>query len=255
MSTPDLISRRISHLEAFRSAVVRWGASNAEDDDDELRATINRKLVAARQAVREAGVAKSLTIRPPSGTGVVHQDVDPFAVMFAPPYRVSVLQDVIGMVDQALGVYDALRDESGLVRLAGEAETVEIESAIDRALRPSFREPPQKERDVQDAIEVILRAIGVGFTREQETAPVAGRAYKPDFVVAAQDLAIEVKLTGPRLSESDAQEQLGTDIAGYRTRWKRLLAVVYDLGVVRDPERMRTENMKLFGVRVLIVKH
>jgi hypothetical protein len=95
----------------------------------------------------------------------------------------------------------------------------------------------------------------VAFTREQDTAPVGARAFKPDFVIEELDLAIEVKLAKPGHSESKIQEELAADIAAYRTRWRHIIFVVYDLGVIADPDRMRRENMRHFGVSVLIIKH
>ncbi|WP_437934519.1 hypothetical protein [Sorangium sp. So ce341] len=258
MNTKDLelISRRIKLLQEFRNVLISWFNGSDKNEKARLRSHINLNLVAVKQAIREAGVAKRMTMGPPPALGgAILRNVDPLDMLFQEYYGMSIVPDVVDMLEEAVGVYENLRSDSGLVRLASVAETVEIESAIERALRPSFRAPPEKERDVQDAIEVILAAIGVKFTRDQDTAPVGARAFKPDFVVPAEDLAIEVKLTGPKLSESDAQEQLSADIAAYRTRWKRLLAVIYDCGAVRDPARMRSENMTHFGVRVLIVKH
>jgi hypothetical protein len=64
-----------------------------------------------------------------------------------------------------------------------------------------------------------------------------------------------VKLAKPSHNESRVQEELSADIAAYRTRWRHIVFVIYDLGVIADPDRLRRENMRLFGVNVLIVKH
>jgi len=130
-----------------------------------------------------------------------------------------------------------------------------IVDAITRALRPAFKEPPTNERDVQDQIEQILRVLGVDYHRDKEVAAVGPTSFRPDFTIASQDLAIEVKFANDRHSAAAVQRELAEDVAGYRTKWKHLLAVVYDLGAIRDPEQMRRQNEAHFGVCIVIVKH
>ncbi|MCY1073763.1 hypothetical protein [Archangium lansingense] len=163
---------------------------------------------------------------------------------------------MIDTVEQAIGVYESLGRGAGIVQLPSSG-AFEIEGAILRALRPAFQTGvPSDEKTVQNAIEVILRSIGVEFTREQERVPVGARAFVPDFVVDADDLVIEAKVVTAKHSLSAVQEEITSDVAAYRTRWKRILFVIYDCGgFIHDPERMRSENTRQFGVSVLVVKH
>jgi hypothetical protein len=64
-----------------------------------------------------------------------------------------------------------------------------------------------------------------------------------------------VKFTNDKHSASKAQEEISADIAAFKTKWSRVLVVIYDVGAIDDPQRMRDDNMKHFGVSVLIVKH
>jgi hypothetical protein len=64
-----------------------------------------------------------------------------------------------------------------------------------------------------------------------------------------------VKLATEKHSPSAIQEEIAADITAYKTRWKHLLFVIYDTGVIADPYQMRRENMRLFGVSVVIIKH
>src|SRR5207245_1752133 len=87
-------------------------------------------------------------------------------------------------------VYEYMRDNSGLVRIQS-PEAIDIETAIERALRPHFRKsPPKSETAVQDSIETILNALGIDFRREKDTAPIGRRAFRPDFTVDNLSLAI-----------------------------------------------------------------
>ena len=63
--------------------------------------------------------------------------------------------------------------------------------------------------------------------------------------------AIYTKLSIP----SQIQEEINADISAYKTKWKNLLFVIYDLGVINDPYKFQTENIKLFGISVRVIKH
>jgi DpnII restriction endonuclease len=255
---PDLqIQARILLLNEFRDLAQRWFDSEyGPEDSRELRRQINRLIVPARQAVQEAGAMKLVTISPPPAVGgLVVRDADPFRNFFESFWGQSIVPTVIDAVDEAIGVYECVADGSDLVSL-GRKEAFDIEKAIERALRPSFRNAsPEKEVEVQDAIETILNALGVDSVREKEVVVTGPRASRPDFSVAELELAIEVKLAKKGHGPSPIQEEINADIAAYKCKWRRLLFVIYDLGVIDDPHRMIQENQRLFGVAVLIVKH
>jgi len=169
--------------------------------------------------------------------------------------ELEVTDFVQNMVEQAIGVYEHQAAGGEIIRPISKG-TIEIVDAIQRALRPYFRlGPPDNERMVQDAIENILNAVGVEFTREMETAPGGAKSFRPDFVVQGEDLAIEVKLSKQGHGAKEIEEELAADITGYRTRWKLLLAVIYDLSEIADPHQFRQAHMKHYGVTVEIIKH
>jgi hypothetical protein len=250
-----LIEKRIDLLTEFGDSLRQLFTGNYEDND-ELHSFVNRNLVAVRTAVREAGTLKLMNISPPPAVGgMIMQNVDPFQNIFNNLYGMSLIPLAIECIEQAIGVYEHMQTETGLLTLSSR-EVIDVETAIERALRPSFRRsPPKSERDVQDAIETILRALGIEFTRDREVAPVGAKAFRPDFIVASLDLAIEAKLAKLGRSAADIQEEITADIAAYKTKWRRLLIVVYDLGSIEDPYQMRKSNLKHFGVSVVIIKH
>ena len=183
------------------------------------------------------------------------QNVNPFDVVFTDFWGRSLIPSIADMCDEAIGVYEHLSAGTGLVPLP-QRETIDIVSAIERTLRPAFKAgPPTSEASVQKEVETILNALGVPFTREQDTVPVGAHTFRPDFILPGLDLAIEIKLARGSHSESSIQEELAADILAYRTRWQHLLVVVYDIGVIANPDRLRRANMQNFGVVVLVVKH
>jgi hypothetical protein len=193
---PSTYDSRITLLHDYRDAILRWFNGDYEEEDEAgLRSSINRSTKAAEAAANQAGCMSSMTIAPPPALGgMVAQNINPFSSVFEDFWGQSVIPTVADMCDQAIGVYENLRDETGLVSIS-HRESIDISSAIERSLRPAFRSaPPATEREVQDQLEIILNAIRVPFTREQDTAPVGARAFKPDFVIEELALAVEVKL-------------------------------------------------------------
>lgn len=248
-----LIDVRIALLTEYRSALASWSHG---ERSEATRSYLNRSLVAVRQAVIDAGAGRRMTISPPTAVGgLVAQNIDPFENLFISFWGMSVVPAALDAIDQALGVYEHIQKGTGLVRLQPR-EAIDIESAIERALRPAFRHgPPANEAGVQDAVEDILIALGIDFVRDKEVAPVGAKAFRPDFTVPDLDLAIEVKLANPTHPPARIQEELSADTAAYLTRWQRVLFVIYDLGVITDPVRFRRDNQRKLGVSVLVVKH
>ena len=253
---PSNHASRIALLESLRGLLVQWETKSLPAPRRALvRSRINRLLPSAKQAVLDAGLSTRISLLLPSPAGVARVPIDLLGLPFEQPDGESLIQYVLDRIDQAIGVYENLRDDTGLVRLSA-ASGLDIVGAIERALRPSFRHaPPASEQAVQDAVEVILNSLGVEFERDREVAPVAAKGFKPDFTVEEFSLAIEIKLATKSHRERAIQEELAADITGYGTKWRRLLAIVYDVGVIRDPGRLRRENMRLFGVTVVVVKH
>lgn len=252
-----ILEQRIKLLRDFQSALERWfNGEFIPKERSELRSFINRNLIAVRNAVREAGTLKLMTISPPSAVGgLIVKEADPFENLFEDFWGISLIPVAIDSIEQAIGVYEHMQSESGLVSLFRK-EAIDIELAIERALRPAFRaNPPSSEKAVQDAIENILNALGVSFVRDREVAPVGGKAFKPDFTVGELNLALEVKLAKESHGVPAIQEEIAADISAYRTKWRRLIFVIYDLGVIDDPYQLRQEHIRLFGVSVVIVKH
>jgi hypothetical protein len=255
---------QITLLEDFYNNLSAWHKENkSQEKKKALRSKINKNLIAIKNLVVKAGTHRYITITVRGmGNG---QYFEPFTNLFMYENgwdtiermmdESNLINNVLNQVEQAIGVYEHIQSESGLIELNPKG-AIDIESAIGRALRPSFRDTqPKSEKEIQDAIENILNALGIKFTRDREVTSVAGKAFKPDFIVGEIDLAIEVKLAKEGYGAPKIQESINADISAYRTKWKNLLFVVYDLGVINDPYKFQTENIKLFGISVRVIKH
>jgi len=250
-------AHRIQLLEAFHTDILRWFHAEYEPDGkNQLRQRINKAVAAARQATIDAGCFQRMTIAPPPAVGgMVIQNADMFDILFDNPWGRSVIPNLADTVEQAIGVYEHLSEDTGVIRLRSPG-AIDLETAIERALRPSFRRGrPESETDVQDSVQDILNSLGVRHVRDKEVASIGPRASRPDFTIDDMDLAIEVKLASPKHAPGKVQEEINADVSAYRTKWQHLLFVVYDLGVIDDPYQMRQENLKHYGVSVVVVKH
>ena len=121
-------------------------------------------------------------------------------------------------------------------------------------LRPAMHGDPSNEREVQNALEIIFRARGFDFRREQETVPFSTKRYIPDFTFDRIGLAVEVKLCKDKDRERPMIDEINADIIGYGGKYDRCIFVIYDLGFIRDIARFSEDIEKNPGAHVLIVK-
>ncbi len=140
-----------------------------------------------------------------------------------------------------------------------EDEYSNIENFIKNKLRTGIFKIPEKEKEVQDVLEVLFNGRGwekgIDYDREAGKVEFSGREYIPDFIVPKLELCIEVKLLkeGRR---SSVIEEINADITGYSKKYKRIMFVVYDLGCIQNETEFRRdiENAKE-NIKVVIVKH
>ena len=138
-------------------------------------------------------------------------------------------------------------------------EYTNLENFIKTRLRSTIFSPPEKEKEVQNAIETLFVGKGwnkgIDYDRETGKFEFSGKEYIPDFIVPKLSLCIEVKLLKEG-RKSKIIEEINADITAYDKEYKRQLFVVYDLGVIRDEIEFKRdiENAK-DDIKAIIVKH
>lgn len=61
-----------------------------------------------RREVIEAGCFHTITVGPPPAIGgLIMRNIDPFVMMFDPPYGINLIRNVVDMIDQTIGVMRA----------------------------------------------------------------------------------------------------------------------------------------------------
>lgn len=147
--------------------------------------------------------------------------------------------------------------------LAGHLDFIDDEfenlsNFISSRLRAAIFEKPEKEIEIQNAVETLLlgRGLskGIDYDRESGKLEFSGREYIPDFVLPRMGLSIEVKLLkeGKR---SKIIEEISADVTAYAKSYARQLFIVYDLGVIRDESEFRRDIENAGDIKVLIIKH
>ena len=138
-------------------------------------------------------------------------------------------------------------------------EYTNLENFIKNRLRSTIFTPPEKEKEVQNAIETLFVGKGwnkgIDYDRETGKFEFSGKEYIPDFIVPKLNLCIEVKLMKEG-RKSKIIEEINADITAYDKEYKRQLFVIYDFGVIRDEIEFKRdiENAK-DGIKVIIVKN
>ncbi|MGI6545513.1 MAG: hypothetical protein ACOX2M_03610 [Fastidiosipilaceae bacterium] len=133
-----------------------------------------------------------------------------------------------------------------------------LESFIKSRLRTVVFERPQKEVDVQNAIESLLIGRnfnkGTDYDRETGKFKFSGKEYIPDFIIPKLQLCVEVKLLREG-RKSKVIEEISADITAYAKQYERQLFIVYDLGYIQNEEEFRRDIESVDNVKVVIIKH
>lgn len=158
------IEEKIARLEEYKSKLLSWNKTH----DAETRSFINQNIVWVQREVIEAGCFHTLTIGPPPAVGgLVMRNVDPFAMMFNPPYLMNLVRVVVDMIDQTIGV---LRSGPALPQ----SDQPEVQVDMDVKKGYAFIAMPIDSanlqlEDVLDSIKEAANRCGVHAERVDET--------------------------------------------------------------------------------------
>lgn len=126
-------------------------------------------------------------------------------------------------------------------------------------LRKVIFHEPEKESDIQDAIEQILigRGLskGIDYDRETGRVKVSIKEVVPDFIFPRLGLALEVKLSKDKNKSRTIVDEINADIRAYSKKYSSILFVVYDLSTIRDEVEFKQDLETLNQVSLIVVKH
>lgn len=140
-----------------------------------------------------------------------------------------------------------------------EDETHKLKDFIQGNLRRVIFTTPQKEVDIQNAIEALIvgrgMARGADFDRETGRVKTSGKESIPDFIFPLLKLCLEVKLSKSPDKLRAIVDEMNADIRAYTTKYERQLYVVYDVGTIQDEAEFKRGLENAPGVSVVVVKH
>lgn len=126
-------------------------------------------------------------------------------------------------------------------------------------LRKAIFNNPEKEKDIQDAIESLLIGKGLekGIDYDRETGRVkfSNKEFVPDFVFHKLDLILEVKLSKDKARIRVIVDEINADIMAYKKEFSNQLFLIYDLGSIRDESEFRNDLDNIENISLIIVKH
>lgn len=140
-----------------------------------------------------------------------------------------------------------------------EEAAFDLANFIKANLRRGIHSQPDKERQVQDALETLL--VGKGFQkgldydRETGRVKVSIKESTPDFIFPKLALALEVKLATARTRLGRIVDEINADIRSYGSGYRFLTFVVYDIGQIQDEEEFKRGLEDSISTKLVVVKH
>lgn len=156
-------------------------------------------------------------------------------------------------------MYIKLTEQTGTLKETKKEPSVKeidkLKALIQTQLRRNVHEEPKKEAQIQDILETIFNVKGYEFLREKEHIDYSSKTYVPDFTFKKMSTVVEVKLCKTNEKEKRIISEINDDILAYKTRYKNIVFVVYDLGIIRDDILFKKDISNYPDVYVIIVKH
>lgn len=135
-------------------------------------------------------------------------------------------------------------------------ENIVIVSLIGNQLRKTMRDKPNNEKEVQDKLEDLFIGAGLDrqFVRETIHVPYSTKSSIPDFTFNNLNTAVEIKLCKSDDNEKKIISEINDDIVTYKTRYLNIIFAVYDLGIIVNQDKFKSD-IEANNVVVIIVKH
>ena len=167
------------------------------------------------------------------------------------------MESAKGLLEAALDDIQNHRIEDLYIKSPQERsnDLIKIINIMERKLRKVIRDIPTKEKIVQDSIENLFIGADINYSREKITIEYSSKTYIPDFIIEYLDLALEVKLCNREQKEKVIISEINDDILAYQTKFKNIIFLVYDIGLIRDIDRFKDSFEKNDNVIVLVIKH
>jgi hypothetical protein len=218
----------------------------------QLREEINKRIPVIKYYFEESGESYNYPL--------AGREISLFEDVFNPIiYNVLVslggFHLTIDAINRCLGFYDYLVKSNKTIADLKSTPIVDIITLIKNNLRKSFDKVPIDEDEVQKHIRTILDVAKANYSKEKESFEYSSKFYTPDFVMKELETTIEAKFCNSKDDESKIIGEINDDILAYKTRYKILIFIIYDVGIIRDEDRFKKNLRDISGVYIEIIKH
>jgi len=265
-------SKAIKELQKFREEIEKYDRNTkalprAERSSQELairmkyltkklRERINNKIPIVSYYLKEVGLSTDyIYVSAPAAGGRAFPISLLNDIFNFPPYSGINISTTIDIIDRGIGFYKYLVKSKKTIVELQEAPLLDIINLIEKNLRRSFRKLPQNEIEVQDHIETILNARDIKFSRDKVSFEYSSKSYKPDFIIEDLESVVEVKFSNSKKDESKIIAEINDDIVAYKTKYKILIFIIYDLGIIIDEYKFKDDITDNHNVYVKVIKH
>jgi hypothetical protein len=174
---------KIKRLQQFKELLQEWRKAPTND----VRSRINEEKHSVRREVLEAGCLRHMVIGPPPAVGgLVMNGVDPFDMIFNPPWGRSLIPVIEDMVDETIGA------------LRGGAPAAEVIPQVNESITANYAfvampiDPDDAaNEDVLDAIKEAGQRCGIQAERVDDvesndriTDRILESLRRAEFVIA-----------------------------------------------------------------------
>ena len=114
-----------------------------------------------------------------------------------------------------------------------------------RRLRVVMTAPPRNELQIQRCAEMLFIGNGIPYVREREVTTCTLERRRPDFLIPAVNMAIELKLCSSPVRLRRIPGELRDDTS-FADDFRLIYVVIYDCGQIADPLKFAADIERAF---------
>jgi len=162
--------------------------------------------------------------------------------------NVAFFDELIVSAGQMVSFLEAIQENKMKV-------LTELEEFLYKNLRKNIINRPEKEKDIQDVIAIMLNSKGINYQREIVRVSYSAKTFIPDFTFEDLNATLEVKFCKTDQKEKELVDEINADILAYSTKYQNLTFLTYDMGIIRDTEQFSNDIEKNSPrIKVLVIK-
>lgn len=163
--------------------------------------------------------------------------------------------EVKKVIGHSIGDAISIRESENVLN-RGEVPIKELINHLKANLRDCVHETPNKEKEISNIVEILLKVKGYKYNREKRSIPFSTKKYIPDFTFEDINTVLEIKLCTSKSKEGSIIDEINSDIPAYTSEFENIIFLVYDVGTIRVVSRFQKEiKSNNPNIHVIVIKH